>query len=49
MTDERIIRTTVKFPAPLLERAMIRAIKDQTTLHNLMIEALKAYLKEGRQ
>jgi predicted DNA binding CopG/RHH family protein len=49
MAEETIIRTTIRLPKPLLERAKIRAIKDSTSFQDLVIEALKSYLKGERQ
>jgi predicted DNA binding CopG/RHH family protein len=49
MGNETIVRTTIRLPQPLLERAKIRAIKDGTSFQNLVIEALKSYLKGERQ
>jgi len=49
MGQENIVRTTIRLPQPLLERAKIRAIKDGTSFQNLVIEAIKSYLKGERQ
>jgi predicted DNA binding CopG/RHH family protein len=49
MAKNDIVRTTIRLPQPLLERAKIKAIKDGTSFQDLVIEALKSYLKGERQ
>lgn len=49
MPSDKIVRTTIRLPQPLLERAKIRAIKDGTSFQDLVIEALKNHLKGERQ
>lgn len=42
-----LVRTTVRLPHDLLKSAKVRAIEDNTTLQDLVIEALRQYLKKG--
>jgi predicted HicB family RNase H-like nuclease len=47
--DEKIIRTTIRVPQKLWDRAKIRSIQEHTSVQDLVIAALQSYLKEGRQ
>jgi len=48
MTNERIVRTTIRVPEGLLKKCKIRGIETGMSFQELVVEALKAYLKEGR-
>lgn len=49
MPDEPTSKTTLRLPADLLKRAKIFAIKNEMSFQDLVIEALKTYLKGERQ
>ena len=49
MSDERIVKTTLRLPEALLQRSKIYAVRNRISFQTLVIEALKAYLREGRQ
>jgi hypothetical protein len=44
----RSVKTTVDLPEDLWRAAKIRAMDDRTDLRSVVISALKAYLKAGR-
>ena len=46
--DEKIIRTTIRVPQKLWDQAKYRTIKDHSSLQELAIKALEAYLKGGK-
>ena len=41
------VKTTIKLPAELWEKAKVRAIEDRTDLRTIVVAALGAYLKKG--
>ena len=43
------MKTTVVLPAPLWERARIRAIEERTDFRSVVIKALEAYLKASKR
>ena len=43
------VKTTVVLPAPLWERARIRAIEERTDFRSVVIKALEAYLKASKR
>ena len=47
MGEEKIVRTTIRVPRKLWDRAKIRSVKDHTSLQDMMIKALEAYLGKG--
>ena len=49
MSKDKIIRTTIRLPEKLWDRAKIRTIQEHTSLQELCIKALEAYLRGGRQ
>jgi hypothetical protein len=42
-----LVRTTVRLPGDLIKSAKVRAIQDNTTFQDLVIAALRQYLKKG--
>jgi predicted DNA binding CopG/RHH family protein len=42
---EAMFKLTVRLPESLIENAKIRAVKERTTLQEMVAEALAAYLK----
>ena len=49
MSDEPIVKTTLRLPESLLQRSKIYAVKNRISFQDVVIEALKAYLKGERQ
>lgn len=47
-TDKEIVRTTIRVPRDVLDKAKIQAIKEQTSLQDLIIKALQSYMKGVR-
>lgn len=47
-TDEEIVRTTIRVPRDVLDKAKIQAIREQTSLQELILKAMQSYLKGGR-
>jgi len=49
MRDEAVVKTTLRVPQSLWQKAKIRSVKDRVSFQSLMLEALRAYLKGERQ
>ena len=47
MANGRLVKVTVEMPESLLKAAKIQAVKEDTTLRELVIEGLEARLKKG--
>lgn len=45
---QEIVKTTLRVPRELLDRAKIQAVKDHTSLQDVIVKALQAYVKGGR-
>ena len=45
MKKSEMIRTTIRLPKKLSQRARIQAVKEERTFQDITIDALKAYLK----
>lgn len=48
MSEETIIRTTIRVPEKLWMRIRQRAIQERTSAQDLVIVALEAYLKTAK-
>lgn len=46
--EQEIVRTTIRVPRELWDKAKIRAVKERVSLQEMVIVALEAYLKGGR-
>jgi len=46
--EQEIVRTTIRVPQELWDKAKIRAVKERISLQEMVIVALAAYLKGGR-
>lgn len=44
-----MVRLTVRIPPSLAERVKVRAIRDKTTLQQLVTDLLNEYLKRPRE
>ena len=49
MSEEAVVKTTLRVPQSLWQKAKIRSVKDRISFQSLMLEALRAYLKGERQ
>jgi len=47
--DDTTVKTTIRVPRKLWDRAKIRSIQEHVSVQELVIAALQSYLKEGRQ
>jgi predicted HicB family RNase H-like nuclease len=46
---DTIIKTTIRVPSKVWDRAKIRAIQDHVSVQELVVAALQSYLKGGAQ
>jgi predicted HicB family RNase H-like nuclease len=46
--EQEIVKTTLRIPRDVLDRAKIRAIQEHISLQELILKALQSYTKGGK-
>jgi hypothetical protein len=48
-SDDSIVKTTIRLPRTIWHAARVQALDDQIDFQDLVVSALKAYLKKPRR